>query len=172
MTVEFLSFGIEKYLRRNDLYGVFFAGVWIFQTSMKSTSIRPAYSFFNSSRMGAIILHGMHREAPKSTNRGRGTVVGVEIPTDGTSDAFAVGKNSDDPHAQPESGMRLPLMNTQAIVSRAATKPPFFDGAFILVEIYEIICRISSAEGTLPLTLTTPSTTSAGVIMTPNAMIF
>src|ERR1035437_8254415 len=39
-------------------------------TSMNSTFIRPAYSFFNSSRMGAIILQGIHLPAPKSRSFG------------------------------------------------------------------------------------------------------
>src|ERR1035437_3005065 len=37
---------------------------------MNSTSILPAYSFFSSSRIGAIFLHGMHLPAPRSISRG------------------------------------------------------------------------------------------------------
>ena len=39
-------------------------------TSMKSTSIAPAYSGLSSSRMGAIILQGMHLPAPRSRSKG------------------------------------------------------------------------------------------------------
>ena len=53
---------------------------------MNSTSIRPAYSFFSSSRIGAIILHGMHLPAPRSTSRGSGFV------SDGADADVAVGE--------------------------------------------------------------------------------
>ena len=50
-----------------------YLSAWLgcFQTSMNSTSKTPAYSAFSSSRMGAIILQGMHCPAPRSSNRGR-----------------------------------------------------------------------------------------------------
>ena len=43
-----------------------------FHTSMNWTTALPCHSFFNSSRMGAIFLQGMHLSAPRSISRGSG----------------------------------------------------------------------------------------------------
>ena len=67
---QFLAVGVVEDLRGNHLDAVLLAGVGILPHVNELTCIRPAYSFFNSSRMGAIILHGMHLPAPRSTSLG------------------------------------------------------------------------------------------------------
>ena len=46
------------------------ARFWFESTSTFPTATRPEYSSANSSRIGAIILHGPHHSAQKSTRIG------------------------------------------------------------------------------------------------------
>ena len=111
-------------------------------------------------------MQGTHRLAPKSTSRGMGAVA--------ASAASAAVANIAAPQAQPAGAERRALVDTHTMQSRASTAPmsAFLNRGFIVVDTYASISLSSSGEGTRPLTFTTPSTTSAGVIITPNAMIF
>ena len=86
---------------------------------------------------------------------------------------MAVVAKKDAPHPQPALDDLCAPVDSQATKRTAteATTNVFLDSVFMSGIGYASIVRISSDEGTLPLTLTTPSTTSAGVVMTPNVMI-
>ena len=116
----------------------------------------------------------MHLLAPKSTRRGTGAVTVGEGEAAGAFAASAVEAYNDALHPQPAWGEPREALDiqTKERTASAATTNAVFDNVFIATIAYASICLISSTAGTLPLTLTTPSTTSAGVIMTPNAMIF
>ena len=57
---------------------------------MNTTSSEPAYSSFSSSRIGAIILQGMHLPAPRSRSNGSFASAAVSIAVVESAGLFGV----------------------------------------------------------------------------------
>jgi hypothetical protein len=66
MTVKFLAFGIKENLGRDGPNTEFFSLVRGFPYIDKNNIGSTFIFFFSSSRIGAIILQGMHSVAPRS----------------------------------------------------------------------------------------------------------
>src|ERR1035437_1372215 len=100
---------------------------------MNWTSMRPAYSCFNSFRTGAIILQGMHLSAPRSTRRGRSVLTGALVGAAlGVSAANAdMGRNNG--QQQPDWDERWLYVRARPAARRtaAATRMGFLDVAFM-----------------------------------------
>src|SRR5664280_2376149 len=117
-----------------------------FHTSMNSTSSLPAYSFFSSSRTVAIILHGIHLLAPRSSSLGSGFfsggVVGALVVTTLASIAGLV-RGRQHASVPPVVG-RLVCAMASAIPNMTRRAAARLNLGFLFIKVLLLFCSLAS----------------------------